>query len=238
MGRNWPASGAESAGIWPPGSLLGNLHGPSRERLLGLGAKRQFSGPNQVLIREGHDTNVVFLLLAGLVKVTGATDGGSALIAIRVGGDVVGELAALDDRPRSATVISAGPVITRVISQREFVAFLGREPDAAIALTRSVSEKLRDATARLVDFGSCPASIRLARVLLELATRYGVSTRAGTAIRCPLTQTELATLAGTTEPTAQRGLRQLRATGVIASGYRETSVLDMGRLRQAAYPPV
>jgi CRP/FNR family cyclic AMP-dependent transcriptional regulator len=54
--------------------------------------------------------------------------------------------------------------------------------------------------------------------------------------QCPLTQAELAELASVSEPTIQRTLRQLRADGVVASGYRETIVLDMAALRHRAVP--
>ena len=223
-------------GDWPPGSLLDGLTESARRRLLGLGAKQQYADSGRILIREGDATSVVFLLLAGIVKVTGATDDGDALLAIRVGGDIVGELSAMDGRPRSATVTTAGPVIAQVIGHGEFVAFLARDPEVAIAIARGVGDKLRAATARRIDFTSCDVATRFARVLLELAVRYGEQTNTAVMIRCPLTQTELATLVGAAEPTIQRVLRQLRADGVVATGYRETAVLDMTGLRRRAYP--
>jgi CRP-like cAMP-binding protein len=174
--------------------------------------------------------------LAGVVKVTGATDEGDALLAIRVGGDLVGELSAMDNRPRSATVTTVGPLIARVISQGEFVAFVARNPEVALAVARGVGDKLRAATARRIDFTGCDVATRFARVLLELAVRYGEQTGAAVVIRCPLTQTELATLVGAAEPTIQRVLRQLRTDGVVATGYRETAVLDMAGLRRRAFP--
>jgi len=206
----------------------------ARQRLFGLGAKRQYPDSGRILIREGETSSSVFLLLAGVVKVTGGTGGGEALLAIRVGGDMVGELSALDSRPRLATVTTAGPVIARVIGQGEFTSFLSRNPDVALAISRGVADKLRSATARRVDFSGCDVATRFARVLLELTIRYGQQTRAGTVIRCSLTQTELAALVGAAEPTIQRVLRQLRADGVVATGYRETTVLDVAGLRQRA----
>lgn len=231
------SAGTDSTGGWPASSFLGSLEGPPLQHVLRLGVKRQFPGPDHVLIREGFTTNAVYLLLTGIVKITCATEESSALIAIRTGGDVVGEMAALDGLPRSATVTTAGPVIARVISQGEFIAVLRRDPEMALVLNKSVSEKLRETTTRLVDFGSCPASVRVARILLELSVHCGIDRPHGRVIDCPLTQTELATLAGSTEPTAQRALRQLRASGVVASGYRETTILDLDGLRRAAYPP-
>jgi CRP/FNR family cyclic AMP-dependent transcriptional regulator len=228
--------GRHRPGSWPPGSLLGGLPEPVRQGLLSLGAKTQYPDSGRVLIREGDNTSVVFLLLAGVVKVSGASDDGEALLAIRVGGDVVGELSALDGRPRLATVVTAGPVIASVIGRGELVGFLTRHPDAAFAISKGIADKLRSATARRIDFNGCSVAVRFARVLLELATRYGQQTPAGTVIRCPLTQTELATLAGAAEPTIQRALRQLRKDSIVVTGYRETTVLDMAGLRERAFP--
>ena len=228
--------GGDDRGPWPPMSLLGGLSGLACQRLLSLGAKTQYPGSGRILIREGDSGSVVYLLLAGVVKVSGSTGSGEALLAIRVGGDMVGELAVLDNRPRLATVTTAGPIIARVIGQGEFISFLGRNPEAALAISRGVVDKLRSATARRVDFTSCDVLTRFARVLLELAVRYGQKSQAGTVICCPLTQTELAGLVGAAEPTIQRVLRQLRTDGVVATGYRETTVLDMAALRECAFP--
>ena len=231
---SWPV-GVDPA-TWPPGTFLAGLPESVRQRIFGLGAKQQYADPGRVLLREGEKTSSVYLLLAGVVKVTGATDGGDALLAIRVGGDFVGELAALDGRPRLATVTTAGTVLARVIGQGEFISFLTRNPDVALAITRGVTDKLRAATARRIDFTGCDVATRFARIMLDLAVRYGERTPVGTVIRCSLTQTELATLAGAAEPTIQRTLRQLRMDGIVTTGYRQTTVLDMPALERWAFP--
>lgn len=190
-----------------------------------------------MIIREGASGTLVYLLLAGSVKVTGATEPGvDALLAIRVGGDAVGELAALDEQPRLATVTTAGPVHLLIIKQADFLNALQRDPKLALAVARGVSDKLRTATSRRIDFTGCDVITRLARVLLELANRYGEESDAGRTLGCPLTQGELATLASAGEVTVQRALRQLRAEGIVVTGYRETTVLDMGALKDRAYP--
>lgn len=227
---------SESGREWPAGSLLAGLSEPSRRRLLGLGTMHQYAGSGRVLIREGIDSTVVYLLLVGTVKATAAVEDGDALLAIRVGGDVVGEFAALDGRPRSATVTTAGPVVARVIPSGEFNGLLSRDPGLALAVARSITDKLRTATARRTDFTGCDVATRFARVLLDLTERYGEQTPAGWKIGCPLTQTELASLAGAAEPTLQRTLRLFRAEGIVGTGYRETTVLDLDLLRKRAFP--
>jgi len=143
---------------------------------------------------------------------------------------------ALDGRPRLATVTTAGPVTARVIGQSEFRAVLSRDPELALAVACSISDKLRSATSQRINFTGCDATTRFARVLLDLATRYGQQTAAGQRICCPLTQTEMATLAGSAEPTVQRMLRRFKADGIVATRYRETTVLDLAALRKRAFP--
>ncbi|MGO4756833.1 cyclic nucleotide-binding domain-containing protein, partial [Streptomyces sp. 2MCAF27] len=78
--------------------------------MLELGALRRFS-PEEILIREGDRSHYVVLLHSGFAKVTARLDNGSeALLAIRASGDIVGEMAALDDAPRSATVTACGEI--------------------------------------------------------------------------------------------------------------------------------
>ncbi|MEV1010402.1 Crp/Fnr family transcriptional regulator [Streptomyces sp. NPDC049881] len=222
---------------WPPSSLLGSLAGPARERLLALGARTRYEA-GRVLMREGERTTFVLVLLQGVVKATGLTpDGRDALLAVRMGGDLVGELAAADGGPRSATVTTCGPVVARVVSQEEFLGCTRRDPGIAQAVNASVVSKLRVANARRVDFTGCDAATRLARVLHQIVLTHGERSGAGAVIRWPLTQPELATLSGTAEPTVQKVLRRLRESGVISTGYRTVRVEDLARLTAIAFGP-
>jgi CRP/FNR family transcriptional regulator, cyclic AMP receptor protein len=219
---------------WPPSSLLGSLTKASRDRLLELGTIRQYLA-GQVLIREGDATKFVVVLLDGVVKATGLTlDGKEALLAIRVGGDIVGEFAALDEGPRSTTVTTCGAVVGRVIKQADFLAALHRDSLLAEAVNRTVVGKARAANARRVEFAGYDAPTRLARVLRELAVRYGDRSGNRVVITWPLTQPELASLAAVAEPTAQKALRALRERGVIATGYRSLTILNFGELNRIA----
>jgi CRP-like cAMP-binding protein len=189
------------------------------------------------LIREGECSRFVVVILDGIVKVTGqGHDGRGALLAIRMGGDVVGEFAALDERPRSATVTTCGAVVARIIKSADFLDCLRRDPDISQAVNRSIVAKMRTANARRIDFSGCDVPTRLARVLYEISVTYGTRTGNRSVLRWPLTQPELASLAGGAEPTVHRVLRELREDGVVSTGYRAITVLDLDRLRGIAYP--
>lgn len=219
---------------WPSASLLGSLGEASRDHLLDPGTTRQYQA-GHVLIREAEASTFVVVLLDGVVKATGTTsDGKEALLAIRVGGDLVGEFAALDERPRSSTVTTCGTVVGRVLKQADFLAALRRDSSLAEAVSRSVVAKVRYANARRIDFTGYDAATRLARVLAELAIRYGDRSDNRVVITWPLTQPELASLAAVAEPTAQKALRRLRERGVIATGYRSLAVMDFAELKRIA----
>lgn len=219
---------------WPPRTFLGMLSDEAREELLSLGTSREYL-PDSALMREGDRSTAVAVLIDGWVKVVGSTEeGGQALLALRVGGDLVGEQSALDNGPRSATVISAGVTATQVMSQRDFLGFLDRRPEASVAVSRALSNELRWANQRRIDFSGLPVLARLARVLSELGRLYGTSSPNGVELQCTLTQPEFAAMVGASEPSVHKALRQLRRDGVVATGYRHVMITDPAALDSIA----
>lgn len=216
---------------WPPGAFLGALSPRCRAELLALGVKQRLSD-GKILIHEGGRDSHVVLLRRGLAKVTATTaDGRVALLAIRVPGDIVGEMSALNGHPRSATVTACGPVRTTVIYQSDFQAFLRNHPDAAVQLAAMVADRLRYANQRRVDHATSSVRVRVARVLAEIASAHGQVTAAGVDLGVPLSQPELAGLCGAAEISVQKALRELRDDGLLSTGYRRITVLDLPALR-------
>ncbi|WP_246577166.1 Crp/Fnr family transcriptional regulator [Actinospica durhamensis] len=208
----------------------------SRDLLLSLGKQVEYASGHTV-IREASQPTFVLILLDGAVKATGRTqDAREALLAIRVGGDLIGEFGALDGRPRSATVTSCGTVIAKLVTRHDFTAFLRADARVAEAVQRAVVAKLRSANMRRIDFAGTDAPMRVARVVYDLAVTYGIRDGKTALVGWPLTQPELATLVGVAEPTVHKALRDLRVSGVVDTGYRRLQVNDLDRLRAVAFP--
>ena len=224
--------------VWPSTSFLAGLDTPVLHDFLAAGDLVRFR-KRQALISEGDQVNDMFLLLDASVKVTARLEaGGSALLAIRAGGDVVGEITAIDGGARTATVSACGhqPVVAVRLSRDDMHGLLDRHPSAAVSLASALSRKLRAASRRQVDMIDCTAKVGMARVVLELAEDYGhPADRGGTLISVNLTQIELGTLVGVGETTAQRALRDLRKDGLVTSFGRRLLIPSVAKLRSAAW---
>ncbi|MFC5750844.1 Crp/Fnr family transcriptional regulator [Actinomadura rugatobispora] len=221
---------------WPRGTLLAELSAASRARLMDLGSRRRYEH-GEVLLREQERSTHVVLLLGGFAKVTSNLgDGRVALLGIRMAGDTVGEMAALDGSPRSASVMACGRVLVKIISRDEFLGLLQDVPEVGIKVSGVISRRLRWANRRRVDFYGYPTRVRLARILVDLAGTYGHPQDEGIVFDVELTQDELGAMAGADADTAGRELRKLKSRGLIATGYRRTAILDLDALRAQARP--
>ncbi len=224
-------------GHWPAPTLMRRLSPGLRGELLRLGHPRTYSA-GEYLLRHGDGDNHALLLLRGVVKVVASSENGAdALLAVRVGGDLVGELAAIDGGVRSASVIACGDVRTRWLSRDEFNSFFGKTSESVREVTRMIGERLRWSDRRRVDFVARPAASRLARVLLEIGDSYGRVVGDRCTIGVSLTQVELGSLAGLAKRTVEKHLADLQSEKLIEVGYRFITLVDLPALRDVAGIP-
>ncbi|ACU39329.1 Crp/Fnr family transcriptional regulator [Actinosynnema pretiosum subsp. pretiosum] len=205
----------------------------AQAELLELGTERAFKR-GDVLMRQGDTTDHVVLLHQALVKATGVqANGRETLFSIKVGGDLVGEMAAMDNSHRSATVTLCGDGTGRVISAVAFRGYLRANPDAHFALTRMIMQTLKWADRRRLDFTG-PTLVRLARLLGELADAHRSGQGDQAVLNLGLSQGDLADLIGAEEDTTRKELRVLRDRGLISLGYRSVTVADRAGLDRLA----
>lgn len=213
------------------------LDDDARAALLSRGGDVRFRN-RDVLVLQGEVGTALYVLTGGVVKVTVAAESGAeTIIALRSRGDLIGEFAVMDDKPRVATARAVGAVGAIRISRADFDAFGQRYPAARETLTRSLLAKMRASTDWYAQRARS-ARERLARALYDLAADYGDEEDDGAVvIPLELTQSEMGELAGTAVSTTERILAGLREEGVIVTGYKEITVRDMARLRKIAVAP-
>lgn len=218
-----------------PHSFLSLLPERERTEFLALGTIRRFTR-DQRLTRIGEPGNDAFVITSGCVKIwADSSEGRQILLAIRMAGDLVGELAVLDGQPRSATAKAADLVITRAISGPDLVGHLAAHPVAANAVRDTIAARLREAAAHRIEVNnSAPVLRRLARALCILGDQYGVPVPEGVLIGAPLSQADMGSLIATTEQSVRRALSALRSGGLVRWDYRKTIITDLDGLRKMA----
>ncbi|MFC6089678.1 cyclic nucleotide-binding domain-containing protein [Saccharothrix lopnurensis] len=220
---------------WPAGTLLNRLRETSRQELMNLGTTVRYAADREIIVQDATDTHA-FLLLDGVVKVLVTDEAGdSAVLTVRVAGDLVGEMAAMDHRPRSATIVTCGDVVAKLITSAELHSFLHRRNDGFVELIGVIDDQLRWANRRRRDFLSHSAAERVARVLAELVGAHGRQELGGWVLGIPLTKVELASIAGMKPRTAEKAFADLRKAGVVVSHLRRDVVVpDLDLLRRFA----
>jgi CRP/FNR family cyclic AMP-dependent transcriptional regulator len=224
---------------WPPDAALNRLPDAVLRTWLAAGRLRLFP-PGSRLVDQGRGDAEVVLLLSGCVKIShSATARPDLLLAVALGGDIIGELTVLDGGPQPAavTVSASTPTWACALTGGAFTDLLLTRPKALLEVAASISAKLRVATRQRYDL-SRSTPVRLARLLVRLADRCGQPLD-GPARLIPveLTQQEIGDLLGVSEPTAHRALKRLRDEGLLAAAVRRLVVPDPAALRTFATDP-
>ncbi|HET9561362.1 MAG TPA: Crp/Fnr family transcriptional regulator [Propionibacteriaceae bacterium] len=218
------------------GTFLDLLSDLDRSDLLSLGRPRAFRRGASIVVQGDH-SDVVLVLMRGLVKVALDTDDGHEIVlSVLRPGDLIGEFEAVDHDggPRTASNVALEAVDTRVMTGEDFRCYLESHPGAALALLRAIIHRLRNADQRRIDSGSRDTVRRLAHLLAELADEHGRVTSAGIDIDIPLTQQELASLIASSRESIVRSLRSLRSRRLVTTARRRITIRDLAGLRREA----
>ncbi|SFP83273.1 cAMP-binding domain of CRP or a regulatory subunit of cAMP-dependent protein kinases [Actinomadura madurae] len=225
---------------WPIGTFLAGLKASLRSELLTIAPEQRVSA-GQTLMVQGASTDQVLVLRAqgskspACVKVVGCLENGAeVLFGIRVSGDLVGELAAIRDTDRSATVIACTDGAVHRLPKERFLGFLNQHPEAWRLLATMLGDRLDWANERRLDFAAYPVEQRLARVAVLLAERHGYPVEGGVDLGIELTQEEMGKLVGAARESAVKAVRHMRGAGLIRTGYRRIVVADLEGLRSYA----
>ncbi|MFB9683836.1 Crp/Fnr family transcriptional regulator [Amycolatopsis plumensis] len=223
-------SGHDDAG---EGALLAYLAEADREYLLARGTRRRFRA-NDVVLMEGDPSDHVHVLVSGWVRVsTIVDDGREVLFGLRGPGEVLGDLAAVTGRPRSASVRAIEPCTVFQLKGADFVDVLHARPAIAIATIKTVAARLRNAESARVDAAAFDVSRRVAVVLVRLAEEHGRTVPDGVVVDA-LSQEDIAAQIGAARRTVARALRVLRERGIVETGRRRFLIREPRVLRAFA----
>ena len=217
---------------WP---VLASVPAEDRHRLVATLRRRAYRR-DEVIFHQGDPADTLHLVSAGHVSVRVTLPGGEFVIVALFGpGDAFGETALVGGpRPRGGTVIALDPCETLSLSRDQFERLRASYPGVNRFLVELLSARVDRLNRQLLEALYVPAERRVLRRLLDLCQMYGGD---GQHVVIPVTQETLASLAGTTRPTANQVLGRLAARQLVEVSRGQIAVLNRGELhRRASHP--
>jgi len=214
---------------WP---VLASLPPQERRGLL-AGLRRRSYHRDEVIVHQGDPADTLHLIAAGHVSVRVTLPGGEfVVVAILGSGEAFGEGALVGSpQARSATIIALEQCETLSLGRDEFHRLRTSYPGVDRFLVELLSARVERLNNNLLEALYVPAERRVLRRLLHLCELY---TGDDQRIVIPVTQEMLASLAGTTRPTANQVLRRLVASDIVSISRSQIVVLDRQSLHQRA----
>jgi CRP/FNR family cyclic AMP-dependent transcriptional regulator len=150
-------------------AIFSGLSQPELEILESHMVKRSYQ-KNTVIINEGDEANSLYIILEGEVKVfLSNEDGREIIINTQGAGEHFGELALLDNAPRSASVMTTMKSNLGVVSKADFSTVLTRHPELALKLIRELTRRVRLLSDSVKTLALMDVYGRVAKTLLSLA---------------------------------------------------------------------
>ena len=215
---------------------LSGLSDADLEHLRGLGARRIVERDNHLCFEGGISTEA-FLIESGSVRVVMSPPSGRELIlATRSAGQLVGEFAAFDGRPRSASLLANEPTTVVVIPQGAFRRAVAERATLSAYFLEELTVRLREADSRTMATVGDDVPTRLASRLVALADAAIEHGQASVSdvVSLGVRQAELAGWVGSSREAVARVLGEFRRCGVVRTGRGVIDILDLPTLRAQA----
>ena len=213
-------------------ALLDTLDEAERREVLSACRRRKFAR-GEVVFHEGDPGDTLHLIAKGHVAVRTTTPrGDQALIRVLGAGDFFGELAVIAPAPRNATIDCLDATETLGLHRDAFEELRAKDPGVDAVLMQALIAEVRRLSAHLSQALYLPAESRVWKRVADLTRLY--ETAANDVVTIPLTQEDVAQMAGTTRPTANQVLRSGEEKGVLRISRGRIEILDIAALTKLA----
>ena len=190
--------------------------------------------------RRGDEGSYMAAVLSGLMRVSATSSGGKEVTFNMISaGEVFGEIALLDGKPRSADVTAIVDSQLMVVERHHFKPLLEANHELALRMIDVLCERLRDTTDTLGDLATLKLPERLARKLLNLGAAHGDMSQGGVGgstirINIPLSDTDLARFVGCERESINKQMRAWHEDGIVARENRRVILRVPNALRRLA----
>jgi CRP-like cAMP-binding protein len=211
--------------------LFKALDEQERRDLAGHAQSRMFA-TNEPIFHVGEPGSSMMGVMVGTVRISLPTwKGKEIILADLPAGELFGEIALLDGKPRSASATALTKCELLVLERRDFFSFLERSPKACLNLMQLLCGRIRRSDERMAEIAFFDLPARLAKALL----RYPASQGHGPP-KLSLSQRELAEMAGATRENVNRCLREWQRRGILQLKDRWTIILKPEALQAIEEP--
>jgi CRP-like cAMP-binding protein len=160
--------------------LMSTADPQTLEWLLSVATNHEYPAARAVLMEDAWG-NAVYFIVSGWVKVRRIVGEDALTLAILGQGDFFGEMAILDESPRSTDVIALSPVKLLSLSRERFIQILFKDPQLHHRMLQLMVRRLRQTNMR-VQLRTSPPAVKLANTLVTLGENYGYESQLGVEI--------------------------------------------------------
>ncbi len=167
---------------------------------------------NSILVNEGDETDSLYIIESGKIKIyVGDEEGKELILTLHGPGDYFGEISLLDGAPRSASAMTLEESKLYIIKKRQFEAFLRSDPEICMRVMRGLTLRLRELTDSVRDLALIDVYGRIAKKLTSMANDEDGEM----VISKKLTHKEIASMIGSSREMVSRIMKELSRGGYI-----------------------
>lgn len=210
--------------------LFQGLPEPTLERIADI-ATRRGAAKGSVIFSQGDPGDALYGVASGRVRISATGSAGQEVfLSIMEPGDTFGEIAVMDDLPRTAAATALDDATLVVINRADFTSLVEQEPKLAIHLLKLVCARLRWTSELVEDSAFLSPPARLAKRLLVLTTLHG---RPATddARELGISQAELARFLGYSRQIVNHYLREWQQAGWVELHRGRITIRDAEAMR-------
>jgi CRP/FNR family cyclic AMP-dependent transcriptional regulator len=188
----------------------------------GLAVEKSYP-KNAVVLTEGEIGDSLYMIQSGRVKIfIGDEDGREIILKLMGAGHFFGEMAMIDQQPRSASVTTLEPSVFLILSHAAFELCVERAPRIANMVLRILAQRVREADRKIGTLALMDVYGRVASMLLELA----VPANGKLVVTEKLSQQDLANMVGASREMVNRILKDLSDRGFILVESKSITIIN------------
>ncbi len=212
-------------------STLSPLH---RQHLL-KGAKLKHYKKGEAIFSRGDQGDWMLIIESGVVEISVvAMDGRKSVMNYMESGEVLGEVAILDNQDRSADAIALEETSGLIVHRHTFKAYLEKNNDACFAIIETLCKRVRNASDMFENRSLTAASARLARCILRIAEKWGEEHDDTLVINHPISQSDLGDFSGIARENVNRYIKNWEKENILSFKKTGIVLLNIDKLEELA----